>query len=805
MRFLFSFLLLIFSLALPAFAQSVRPALSKPYLVAPIVLDNQVIAQAWVFPREDKKNFAVEAKPLLEGLQSQLKDSLWINLKNRVRPEGVVTLQDLEGAGLSVFFDEARLELKVDLPLKHRRGNDLDLNYAELSTRPYMRPDAHSGYLNLRMLQSFQYGAGTTEEKLPLSSQVDLVENIKGFVFESSGEYLEGDEYPWKRHDTRIRHDDEERMIRYTLGDLTLNSRGFQVAPNLAGFSVVKEFSIQPYKTLRPLSNTEIVIKRPSFVEVYVNGFLYSQLRLAPGVFNIRDFPLAIGQNNVKVKIRDDFGQEELYDFSVLFENTLLGKGVQEFSYAVGLPWSESGADRAYDNTGAATTFFHRVGVTDQLTLGLNFQNYLSQSMTGLEVSGISRWGYLSFDGGYSSVSEDKQGFAEKLRYRTLDRMLGRDVPVVLTLEAENRDPDFVPVSVFDIGIVSYVRRYDSQLNFRFLQNWFFGVGSGSLEVPTGVNERQYRSNLVVPINNQTRVELSYSKTVGLTEDDRGLISFFWNEAQGKYSASAYYDSLQKTTNLTVNRNNMQKYDDVRASASLQASDGQESANLMAEYLAQPFSLRLEHFTTRQDSQDTNTTSLGLNTGIAWVGNHAAFTQPIYDSFVLLHSKMLPEGQELMINPNGEKGDAQLGPRHTTVLRDQSAYYKYTVNVDSTSLPIGYLLEKEYFNVQPSYRSGVLIELDLKKKIMVKGRVVDQKGQPIAYVAGDILNNQDQLVDNTFFTNKNGGFLIEGLEPGQYKIMTDRPYLGPLIFEVTEVPGNSLDLGNIVLKKEDSE
>ncbi|WP_373998675.1 carboxypeptidase regulatory-like domain-containing protein [Bdellovibrio bacteriovorus] len=805
MRFLFSILSLIIFLTLPTFAQSARPALAKPYLVAPVVLDNQVIAQAWVFPRDDKRNFAVEAKPLLEGLQSQLKESLWLNLKNRVRPEGVVTLLDLEGVGLSIFFDEARLELKIDLPLKHRRGNDLDLNYAELSGRPYKRPDAHSGYLNLRMLQSFQYGAGTTEEKLPLSSQVDLVESIKGFVFESSGEFLEGDNHPWKRQDTRIRRDDEDKMIRYTLGDLTLGSRGFQIAPNLAGLSVVREFSIQPYKTLRPLSNTEIVIKRPSLVEVYVNGFLYSQLRLAPGVFNIRDFPLAIGQNNVKVKIRDDFGQEEVYDFSVLFENTLLGKGVQEFSYAVGLPWTVSGADRAYDNTGAAATFFHRVGVTDELTLGLNFQNYLSQSLSGIEISGISRWGYLSFDGGYSSVAENKTGFAEKLRYRTLDRMLGRDVPVVLTLEAENRDPDFIPVSVFDIGLVSYVRRYDSQLNFRFLQNWFFGVGAGVMEVPLAEDERQYRSNLVVPVNNQTRVELSYSKIVGVTEEDRGLISLFWNEPQGKYSASAYYDSLQKTANLTVNRNNMHKYDDVRASASVQGSDGSESANLMAEYLAQPLSLRLEHFTTRQNSVDTNTTSLGLNTGIAWVGSHAAFTQPIFDSFVLVHSDLLPKDQELMINPNGEKGDAQLGPQHTTVLRDQSAYYKYTVNVDSTSLPVGYLLEKEYFNVQPTYRSGVLIDLNLKKKIMVRGRVVDQKGQPVAYVAGDILNAQDQLVDNTFFTNKNGGFLIEGLEPGKYKIVTDRPYLGPLIFEVTESPNNSLDLGSIVLKKEDSE
>ncbi len=55
-----------------------------------------------------------------------------------------------------------------------------------------------------------------------------------------------------------------------------------------------------------------------------------------------------------------------------------------------------------------------------------------------------------------------------------------------------------------------------------------------------------------------------------------------------------------------------------------------------------------------------------------------------------------------MINPTGEQGEAQLGPRDSTVVRDQSAYYKYFINIDSTSLPIGYLIDQEYYGVQPT-------------------------------------------------------------------------------------------------------
>lgn len=784
-----------------AFAQGVRPALGKPYLVAPVILDDKVLTRAWLFPRDGSKMFSFEAAPVLEGLHPFLQSYVYDHLQKRVTAEGILTLHDLESVGISAVFDEGTLELRLDVPLKHRKGSDLNLNYMEIGEQTYLRPEGHSGYLNLRMQQSYQYGNSVEDHKFPLAGHMDFVENVNGVVLESMADYLELSPHPWKRQDTRLRYDDEAKMIRYTLGDLTIGSRGFQLSPNIAGVSVVREFSIQPYKTLRPLSNTEIIIKRPSLVEVYVNGFLFSQLRLAPGIFNIRDFPLASGQNNVKVKIRDDLGQEETFDFSVLFENTLLGKGIHEFSYGVGLPWTESGADRAYDNRAAFGALFHRTGLSDQLTFGINYQNYLSQALTGVEFSGISDLGYLSVEGAYATQSPHIEGYAERLRYRTLDRMLGRDLPVTLTFEAENRDRLFASVSVTNLGLNNYLRRYDAQVNLRLGTAWIWGVGTGTLEMPEGENRRLYRANLIVPLGRQTRLELSYNKTFASVDEERGFISLYWNEPQGKYSASAYHDSLQKNSNLTVHRNNLYKYDDARVTASVSRGEESSSGSLSAEYLAQPLSVRLDHYTLQQGSSESHTTGVGLNTGFAWVGSYGAWTQPIQDSFVLVRSRTLPEGQELLINPRGKKGDAQLGPRHLTVLRDQSSYYKSTLNADSTSLPLGYLLAKEYYGTHPTYRSGILIDLNLKKKVMVKGRLIDVRGQELSYLAGDVLNSQGQLVDNSFFTNKNGGFLIEGLEPGRYQVMTDRAELAPVVFEVPEGAGSMKNLGDVTVKE----
>lgn len=794
-------ILFLLSSALGAQAAGTRPALAKPYVVVPIIMDGIASEEAWIFPRDTARAFSIEAEPLFKVLQLQMKEEILVNLKKRVTAEGVISVRDLQASGVTVSFNEAALELRLNLPLKYRRSSEVDLNYFNDGGQRYLRPNQQSGYFNFRFNQSYQYGSDGIENKmLPLSGHVDFVENIHGFVFESMADYLEHDDHPWRRQDTRLRWDDEKRMIRYTLGDLTLTSRGFQMSPNMGGFSVVREFGIQPYRTLRPLSSTEIVIKRPSQVEVYVNGFMYSQMRLAPGVFNIRDFPLAIGQNNVKVKIRDDFGQEETYDFSVLFENSILTKGEQEFSYSAGSPWTESGADRAYQKDAVFANAFHRIGLSDELTVGVNYQNYLSQALTGIEASGITNWGYLSADVAYSAQTSDARGFAEKLRYRTLDRMAGVDMPVTLTLESENHDASFAPVSANTLTPSTFSRRYDGQLNFRPWAYWTLGLGGGYLEQKSAADQRTYRANIIIPFAGNCRVEFSYNKVVDNKVDDRGYVSFFWNESQGHYSASSFYDSQQKSTNVTLSKNNLYKYDDYRASVSVQNNQNSTQESLSAEYYTQPASLRLDHYSTQTSGVNSNVTTLGLNTGFAWVGNHGAFTQPVTDSFVLIAANSFPDGQELIVNPDGTRGEAQLGPRSSVVLKDETSYYKYLVNLDSTSLPPGYLLEKEFYGVQPTYRSGILIPLNFKHKMMVKGRLVKENGEVLSYAAGDVLDSQGRLVDNSFFTNKEGGFLIEGLEPGEYKIITDRPDLSSVTVQIKAGPESVINLGNITVK-----
>jgi outer membrane usher protein len=115
---------------------------------------------------------------------------------------------------------------------------------------------------------------------------------------------------------------------------------------------------------------------------------------------------------------------------------------------------------------------------------------------------------------------------------------------------------------------------------------------------------------------------------------------------------------------------------------------------------------------------------------------------------------------------------------------------------------MGYLMDKEYYGVMPTYKSGVLIDLQIQRKIMVKGRLKLQNGTALSLVAGDIMNAQGQLVDNTFFTNRSGEFVIEGLAPGEYTIITDRKDLKSLRLIVKDDVNNSVHVGDLVVAKE---
>src|SRR3546814_12741749 len=74
-------------------------------------------------------------------------------------------------------------------------------------------------------------------------------------------------------------------------------------------------FRSQPYQSVRPTGRQSFFLRRPSTVEVMVNGQLMRRVRLDPGPYDLSDFPTGYGANDVRLNIVDDTGKAEKLRF----------------------------------------------------------------------------------------------------------------------------------------------------------------------------------------------------------------------------------------------------------------------------------------------------------------------------------------------------------------------------------------------------------------------------------------------------------------------------------------------------------
>jgi outer membrane usher protein len=376
--------------------------------------------------------------------------------------------------------------------------------------------------------------------------------------------------------------------------------------------------------------------------------------------------------------------------------------------------------------------------------------------------------------------------------------MNGIDTNWRFGLDYERRSSTFFEISPNALVAVDYQSRTDAQVSRRFGWRIFAGVGSAYEEGFEGVmNRRIDRATLMLALGRRLRLELAGFRTTQVDfNEDRGLATLTWSDEPGRYSTSAYYDSLQHTSAVQLNRTNERPDRDWRGNVSYQNHDMVKTAGLSLEGLAPFASARVDHFSQEAVTGRTRTSNLGVQTALVWVGTEFAISQPVNDAFVMVKAVNLPADHHITVNPDAFGGRAQVTPSSKAVLRDLSSYTLFFVNLDATLLPPGYLLDQECYRVRPSYRSGLLITADFTRKIMVKGRLLLPNGKPAALITGDLSDSSGKLIDNSFFTNREGVFVFEGLEPGAYVLITEKS-TAPLRFTVGAEIGQVLDLGVI--------
>lgn len=714
------------------------------------------------------------AERALQLLDPLLAPDVMSGLRATFAGKSTIGPAELAAAGITVDYDPRSLELRFVIPVEKRAARRLSVSALDrASIGTYVPQRDYSAYLNIRgSVDLFEEGPDTGFQApvLLLNGAV----NLKGVVLETDAIYTPGsDGVDFQRLGSRYVYDDTKNVIRFTLGDLEAQGRGFQAAPDVAGISIFRSYSVlNPQQVIRPRGDRTFRLDRPSTVEVIINGQQVRRLQLAPGNYNLRDFPFAQGGNDIRLNVLDDTGRTEVLRFNIFLDQTQLAKGLDEFGLYAGVKAPLGAHGPVYSDEWIVTGFYRR-GLSDNVTLGANFQADDFVQMAGVEAMFGTPIGSFGTHFAYSHTDGFGDGFALQATFqRILQHSDGQ--ADTFNLFVEHRSRRFAPVTFF-LADNQYEYEVGGGYTHAFSPNFYMG-GNARFSKGRGINPDVHNYSLVGGWRISPRATLSAEARY--TEDSRGdefsgfmtlTVRFGRNS-----SVRSEYDTRDNRVRASYQTNHGTGVGAYNVTADVERSDFGSNVGLNANYFTNRAELGVSHFGSfAGDFGDSTSqrTSFRLGTSIAFAGGEVSVGRPIYDSFAIVKPHASLKKANVVVEPSPYGFTANTGSMGEATMPSLSSYSERVVTVDAVGAPAGVDIGQGSFKLFPGYRSGYVLEVGSDYHVTAMGTMLNLDGQPIALVSGKAteLAHPDRN-PVTLFTNRQGRFGATGLAPGQWRI-----------------------------------
>lgn len=735
-------------------------------------------------------SLAFPTERALQLLDPLLAPDVMSGLRSTLAGKSTIGPADLAAAGIAVEYDPRTLELRFMIPVEKRAARRLSVSALDRASLGTFVPQAqYSAYLNIRGSVDLYEEGPDTGFQAPIFLLNGAV-NLKGAVIETDAIYVPGSSgVDFQRLGTRYVYDDTKRVVRFTLGDLEAQGRGFQAAPDIAGISFFRSYSVlNPQQIIRPRGDRTFRLDRPSTVEVIINGQQVRRLQLAPGNYNLRDFPFAQGGNDIRLNVLDDTGRTEVLRFNIFLDQTQLAKGLDEFGLYAGVKAPLGPHGPVYSDDWIVSGFYRR-GLSDNVTLGANFQADGDVQMAGIEAMFGTPIGSFGTNFAYSHTDGYGDGFALQA---TFQRILQHDDGQADTfnLFVEHRSRRFAPVT-FLLADNQYEYEVGGGYTHAFNSNFYMGVnarfakGRSTLGLPPlplpqipGLIRQPDVHNYSLIGGWRISPRATLSAEARYTEDTRGEeVSGFMTltvRFGRNSSVRSEYDTRDNRARLSYQTNHGNGVGSYNVTADIERSDFGSNVGLNANYFTNRAELGVSHFGSfAGDFGDSNSqrTSFRMGTSIAIAGGEVSIGRPIYDSFAIVKPHASLKKANIVVEPTPYGYTANSGTMGQATMPSLSSYSERVVTVDAEGAPAGVDIGQGSFKVFPGYRSGYVLEVGSDYHVTAMGTMLDIDGQPIALVSGKAteLAHPDRNAV-TLFTNRQGRFGATGLAPGQWRI-----------------------------------
>lgn len=771
---------ILFSVALCSgafgYAFGPKPSYPGPSLVAPLLVDGFEMAQAWVFPRYSEGDFLIEFTPLYTILKSIVDEDILLVLSQERLDQGLISSHVLSELQIPVKFDEVTLQITIEIPPHFKKKRTLDLNNGTyFEDKKILGPSPASGYLNLRFNKNFyQVPIDGNDSESSLNVNIENSTTLNGWNFLTGAESVSWDQKIWRRTDTVVSHDNETDAIRYRFGDIYTPMTAFSSSLALGGFSASRELSIQPYRNVRPLNNTEIFLERPSWIEVAVNKNVVARFFSGAGAVNLQSYPLVYGINDIVVKVTDEMGKEEILKLSSYYDYSLVPVGSHRFSYNIGYPATNDNLQRIYDTENPTAMLRHEYGLEDTWTLAGAISRESSVSVLSVESRWASELGLFSSFFGTSKRDEYRPYFSGKLGFRSFDQG-GRDSRGSLfSTNIEYSEAKFITVGAG--GVPSgYSWKYDWLVTRQLEKNWTVAFGQNSF---VGLNSIASRTNYQLRIGKNFKSDfqlgVNFEKKYERGTEDSIFINFNWREkSPHSYQRQSYvsgsHDSNSKMSRFNYTNQPSSLIGGLRFNAGLQRDEERTGVDAQLQHLNNRGDFKIYQASSTSPQANYSKTQLNYGTSLGWTKNSFSWSRPIADSFVLFRD-VNNSGLSIPVNSSGDSFESLITESGAGILPDVLSYHKKEILIDGNKLPDGYSIEPQFLAVKPTYRTGVEVPVYVKAQSIIQGVLLKEDNLPLGLEAGEVdVFDNDKWVPTfiTFFTTEKGHYFIQNLIPGK--------------------------------------
>jgi outer membrane usher protein len=676
----------------------------------------------------------------------------------------LLRVQDLEAAGLNGFAGRRELldgdefvslaSLRTDAKyVLDPQTVTLDLTVPPAwlgKTVLDMRPTHPAGIVYSKDTSGFVNYAFNTHGSLGSDAFVEGALSVHGDLLYSSVSRATTGEVT--RGLTSYTHDDPDKLRRFVVGDMFASAGGLGGALFLGGFSVSRNFDLDPYFVRTPTMAVSGAVTTPSTIDVYVNGSIVRRQQVQPGTFDITSLALPAGSGTTEIVVRDAFGQERTLTNPFYASAELLAQGISEYSVNLGLRRDRiSSRDDGYGEP--ALLAWQRFGWTDRLTSGVRFE--ADQDVMSAGESLATRFGFGELEAEVAaSRDQGRSGTAGSLVFRRL----GRVVNYGLFVRAQS--PSYANLSL-----------RASQDRARLETNAFAGFNIGRRASLTA----QYDLAEMRDAQRAQRVTLastvSISRYVSLLVSG-GSVALGGHTGGEAFVGLSFFVGHGTTASVTrqVQAGEGRTGIDVQKSLPLGTglgyrvsafdSEGQTGGSGTIQYQTS-----FGRYEARYDRlNDVSVPGLGVSGGIVAIGGTLAMTSPVGESYALIR---VP-GVSGVTGLSSNQPIGRTNGRGDMIVPNLMPYYGNRLGIRDQDLPLDYQIQSIEKTVAPPYRGGAVVTFPALKMRSVRGTIeLEVAGETVALEYGELtLDADDKRYSSPL--GSSGEFELENLPAGSY-------------------------------------